>query len=798
MKELHLVCNAHIDPVWMWNWEEGVSAALSTFYSAAELADEFNYIFCHNEVILYEYVEKHAPALFARICDLVEKGKWKIVGGWYLQPDCNMPCGEAFVRQIQLGRQYFWEKFHVKPTTAINYDSFGHSVGLVQILKKTGYDSYIVCRPNMQEKLFVWKGVDGSKVKVACQNEGLYASPMGMAKSEILKKAEEWKSYDHGLALWGVGNHGGGPSRKDLSDIQDLMKESEYVVKHSYPEAFFDGLTPMVTKKKSLLHSCIKTYSSMNSIKQKNIELESGLLRTEKILALANLHGYAGEYENVFRAVERQLACLQFHDIASGTCARDGETSALAKANAATDALNEVFTNAFFYLAEKFEKAKDGEFPIFVFNPHPYVLNTSVDVEFLVPVPLVSDDEMLEVTVRQGEQILTSQIIKEASNIAYDRRKRVLFRCQLPAYNVARFDCVVEKKPLCVQRDESDEDVVLSDCCKTVKISRKTGLLQSYVVNGKEYLAGGAFRPLVLDDTPDTWGFFIKKVGKNAKAMRLSKGETGAFKGLKSVKIVEDGKVLTCVEALFETASSALKIAYKIYKDLPYIDVDVTVLQNEKLKILKLEIPALKADAFVGQIAYGTEAFPRDGSEQCPHRFVAVTDGDTALAVFNDCIYGASCEKKNLRLTLLNGAAYCAHPIFDRPMIDESRFNDYIENGLHRFRFRFAVCQKESLERMATEFTQQPYSLNHFPHGEVAKTALPVKCTVDNASVVLSVLRSRGNGEYVVRLFNNTARVQRTDFCMDGVSRKLKFKKYEVKTLLYQNGVLSEVSEMIV
>ena len=66
MKKLHMICNAHIDPIWQWEWEEGASAALSTFQSAANLAKEFNYIFCHNEVTLYKYTEKYRPRFLKR------------------------------------------------------------------------------------------------------------------------------------------------------------------------------------------------------------------------------------------------------------------------------------------------------------------------------------------------------------------------------------------------------------------------------------------------------------------------------------------------------------------------------------------------------------------------------------------------------------------------------------------------------------------------------------------------------------------------------------------------------------
>ncbi|MBQ0009832.1 MAG: hypothetical protein KBS76_01860, partial [Ruminococcus sp.] len=148
MSNLHLICNAHIDPVWLWELDEGVAETLSTFRVAADFCESYNgFIFNHNEAMLYEWVEEYDPALFARIQKLVREDKWHIMGGWYLQPDCNLPSGESFVRQILAGKNYFMDKFGVEPKTVINFDAFGHSRGLVQIMKKSGYDSYIFCRP---------------------------------------------------------------------------------------------------------------------------------------------------------------------------------------------------------------------------------------------------------------------------------------------------------------------------------------------------------------------------------------------------------------------------------------------------------------------------------------------------------------------------------------------------------------------------------------------------------------------------------------------------------------------------
>ena len=169
-KEMHLICNAHIDPMWHWEWEEGACEALSTFRVAAKFCREFdNFIFCHNEALLYMWIEEYEPSLFAEIQELVKLGKWHIMGGWHLQPDCNMPSGEGFVRNIEFGRRYFKEKFGIEPTTAINFDPFGHTRGLVQILAKSSFDSYMFCRPSQNDcplpsDTFTWVGYDGSKV----------------------------------------------------------------------------------------------------------------------------------------------------------------------------------------------------------------------------------------------------------------------------------------------------------------------------------------------------------------------------------------------------------------------------------------------------------------------------------------------------------------------------------------------------------------------------------------------------------------------------------------------------------
>ena len=104
---IYLVCNAHLDPAWLWEWPEGAAETVSTFRTAVELCEKNDtFVFNHNEAILYKWIQEYDPRLFQRIKKQVKRGRWHIMGGWYLQPDCNMLSGESFVRQILVGRSH--------------------------------------------------------------------------------------------------------------------------------------------------------------------------------------------------------------------------------------------------------------------------------------------------------------------------------------------------------------------------------------------------------------------------------------------------------------------------------------------------------------------------------------------------------------------------------------------------------------------------------------------------------------------------------------------------------------------
>ena len=43
--KVHLVGNAHLDPVWLWRWQDGLAEIKATFRSALDRMEEFPSLF---------------------------------------------------------------------------------------------------------------------------------------------------------------------------------------------------------------------------------------------------------------------------------------------------------------------------------------------------------------------------------------------------------------------------------------------------------------------------------------------------------------------------------------------------------------------------------------------------------------------------------------------------------------------------------------------------------------------------------------------------------------------------------
>ena len=801
-KQVHLICNAHIDPIWQWNWPEGASAALSTFKAAADLAERHDYVFCHNEAMLYQYVEEYAPSLFERIRRLVREGKWHIMGGWYLQPDCNMPSGESFVRQILEGRRYFMEKFGVAPKIAFNADPFGHSVGLVQILRRTGQEGYLFMRPYPHElslpgEQFTWRGLDGSEIP--CARFIAYNSPLGNAVREILVR-EKLLDDKTPVILWGVGNHGGGPSHKDLCDIEELQRSAKTEYLHSTPERFFSRHESRGVIDSSLRPTFPGCYTSMRRIKAAHAHLENELLTTEKILSVAWARGLLREYpEPELRDITRDLMSAQFHDVLPGTCTRTGEEAGLRLLHHGLLDAERLKVRAFMALSDAEEAAAEGEYPILVFHPHPFESEEEIDCEFMLADQNWSQEMLSHIRILDEEgRELPVQMTKEESNLNLDWRRRVVFRAKLAPFGFHRFRLFVEYKAR-TEQPKSDA-LVFEYGRKHVEIDRETGLLSSYRIDGVEYVKDG-FSLVAFDDNADPWAMAPEqrvRLGTNPRAFSLSKHPDGPFCGLPSVSVTDDGALFSRVEARFENGRSRASIAYTVYKNNDFVDVDVTLFLGEIDTIVKLKLPTPVGGRLIGQCPFGWEELFTDARENVAHRFVAMEKNRQSLVLMNRDVYGNHYEDGALYTSLVRGTTYCAHPIHDRPVLPTDRFTKKMDQGENVFSFRLGVVPTDTLQRECDRFVSRPYALNAFPLGGGKKARDFAPVLEDRTVALVTVKKADGKDALLFRLHNNTDTEVHTALCVGAHRLPLDFGRFEVKTVRLDAEGLLELSELAI
>jgi len=775
---VHLICNAHLDPAWQWDWQSGAAEALSTFRTAADLCEEFpDFIFCHNEALLYQWVEEFEPALFERIRKLVQAGRWHIMGGWYLQPDCNLPSGESIVRQILLGKSYFKEKFGVDVTTAMNVDSFGHSRGLVQILARSGYDSYLIGRPDtfrgqaFEGEEFVWQGFDGSEVLVKRIRRG-YGTRVDAAMPALAEWLKNQPPFACEGFCWGVGDHGGGASRKDLLELEQFIRSRpDLAIKHSTPQALFNELAKRRAGLPRFAHElnpfACGCYTSMVRLKQKHRRLENEIFSLEKMAAAATVQGLQGWPAAAFEEALRALLLSQFHDMLPGSGIQDVEEYTLQLLDHGLELMGREKLRSFFALCSGQEPATAGNPPVLVYNPHPYPVDELVECEFhLHDFNWRGTFFDAELFARDGRPF-PHQIERERANATLDWGKRLVFAARL-APGMNRFDTRLKELPAkpAVELRPAKGMIHFQGADLEARISTRTGLLESLRIGGHDVLGRNAFQPLVLADYPNAWVLVGNdRAGKVIGRFKLlDKAASTAFaavpKPLPPVRIIEDGPVRSVIEVVMGYESSRLVLQYKLPKHGTEFEVALRVVWNEPLKMLKLSVPfAPKVERGLGQTLFGTQECPTKGEEVVTQKWQAlVSDSQNlALTCIDDGLYGSDFGGNALRLTLLRSPAYSN---LGAEVAVRDRHNPVIDLGERLFRFWFnAGPVAERLARIETEAlvkNERPYALSFFPPG-TGVAPQPLARLGDPRLQLVAAKRAQKGEELILRLFNPTA-----------------------------------------
>jgi len=298
----HLVGHAHIDLQWLWTWDETLNQIIpQTFGQAVKFMKEFrDFTFSQSSACLYLAAEQHHPQLFKEMQEMVARGQWEIVGGRWCEGDTNMISPESHVRHLLYGQRYFQSRFGRMATVGWEPDTFGHCWTLPQVLRKAGIDSYYFCRAGKGLPLFWWEGPDGSRVLAFEEpaTGGWYNDVVSDEKvRELAKFIATTGGLDH-LMVYGVGNHGGGPTREYIQAALAMRQRGLWPnIRFSTASEFFKRLHEQVAsgavqppairdELNPVFEGCYTTHSI---IKKYNRDAETLLETAEVWAALAAL-----------------------------------------------------------------------------------------------------------------------------------------------------------------------------------------------------------------------------------------------------------------------------------------------------------------------------------------------------------------------------------------------------------------------------------------------------------------------------------------------------------------------------
>ena len=246
--KLYMIGNAHIDIPWLWPWPEAMAVGLSTFRAALDRMNEFpDFKFTASSAQLYEWAAAADPSMMAEIRKRVAEGRWDVVGGWWIEPDVNIPNGESLIRQGLYGQRLFQQLLGRMARVGYNPDSFGHPGTLPQILKLQGMHAYVFMRPGAHEKqlpadVFWWQGADGTRVLTyrIPYSYGITGDVQDRMHDFVTKLQEPTKDM---MLFYGAGDHGGGPAKDTIHSILDAQKQpGAPKILFSTPDSYFDDI----------------------------------------------------------------------------------------------------------------------------------------------------------------------------------------------------------------------------------------------------------------------------------------------------------------------------------------------------------------------------------------------------------------------------------------------------------------------------------------------------------------------------------------------------------------------------
>ncbi|HNT33826.1 MAG TPA: hypothetical protein PKH07_02390, partial [bacterium] len=364
-----LIGHGHIDMNWLWTSWETLQCCHDTFRQVLAFMEEFpDFKYSQSQASTYQYIERIDPAMFRKIQERVREGRWEILGGTVDEGDTNLSSGEALARSLLLGQRYFREKFGRIARVSWCPDNFGHAAQLPQILGLAGLKYFYGHRCQPKIGCSNWVGPDGSRLIN-------YSTPTYNGEVDNrLREAPAEYDPEHKSMIWvyGVGDHGGGPSRQDITRaiaLQDMPGFPE--IRFGTAEEFFKSKESQAkdypTYQGELQYIFEGCYTSIARIKEGNRRCENLLYATDMLVALMGLDGYPFPQEQL-RDAWHKLTFNQFHDILCGSATHEANRESIALYDAAIAIAEEVCFCGLRQLASRVSKKRNNGQPLVVFN----------------------------------------------------------------------------------------------------------------------------------------------------------------------------------------------------------------------------------------------------------------------------------------------------------------------------------------------------------------------------------------------------------------------------------------------
>lgn len=782
----YMIGHAHIDPVWLWPWTEGISVVHSTFRSALDRMNETpDFCFTASSAQFYQWVSENDPAMLAEIRKRVDEGRWNIVGGWWVEPDVNIPGGEAMVRQGLYGQLTFQRLIGHRAKVAFNPDSFGHSSTLPQIIKSQGIENYIFMRPAAHEKdlpadLFWWEGADGTRV-LTYRIQYSYNNG-GQVKERVQQiltgyRNQPMKSF---MAYFGAGDHGGGATKENIRSINELkIEKGAPNVFYGTTDGYFkdiraDKNLELPVVKDDLQHHAVGCYTAESEIKKGNRKSEAALVTAEKIAAIGSTVWGANYPKKDFTTAWKRVLFLQFHDSMAGTSLFEHSQDAREGYGFALDIAHQ----AMYMVVQKLEWQVATEDPdsqyLVVFNSHAWEVSGNVEYDF----DWGNMDKSSRVEDEKGNSLPHQWTLGSSQT---GSRKKLVVNTTIPAFGYRQIR-LLDGETFISDSVVSAEGRKLENEFLRINFSDKGTLGIFDKENGKEIFTDGesGCRAVVVDDPSDTWSHDVITFSN----------EIGAFENAK-IKVLENGSLRATIRVITTFNTSTLTIDWTLYSGAKKLEAKVTLDWHEQLKMLKFSFPVdVDSPVATYETPYGHIERATNGAEEPGQRWIDLSGKSIGsmygLTVINDAKYGYNVLDNDMRVSIARAAVFAHH----RPtVLDLEKEYLWMDQGIQTFRMEL-VPHKDSWKnnnilRITEEFMAPPVAIYQGIHGG----SLPKSgsfLTVDASNIIVSAVKLSEVGEdIIIRCVETSGEATFATLEMPFAKQKWSgnFRPFEIKTL---------------